>query len=126
MRFTEKINKIVASGVEAFDTKIDGKSLFAVDFGFTEEQDAEATEVRLRWSYSMDLREYGIKALMPHVPDQTLAVTFRVDGQDIVKKIEAKNIEVELERDHQADSSLSLFPYRIEHHNGRWTVLFVI
>jgi hypothetical protein len=76
----------------------------------------ELGQVELVWTYSMETRDWGIKSIIPIVPEQKLSV----HGSEV----EVKSPEVNITGSGEHGVSLALAPHSVEIVHGKATVEF--
>jgi hypothetical protein len=93
--------------------------------GFNKEDDVELTKLySLKWKYSFEARQYGVKSVDITIPDQEVTIEGTVNDALFDKKIKLKNVKKEIKK---IDSnSISLFPTEIEFYKNEWIVIFQV
>jgi hypothetical protein len=129
MSFIRRINRGAAAvASNDFQSEITDLSIDNQILGFSKEDDVTLKSITLSWSYDLDVRKYGIKSLLPIVPDQSISIVGTwmnpdtEDEEDFTKEVAIKSILVKLEK--SEDSSLALFPVEFEFYKGKWIVVF--
>lgn len=85
---------------------------------------ADRGKVEIKWTYQLDTREWGIKSIMPVVPDQTIRVK-KKDGEGFEtgdEEIHLKNVEVVIYGGES--NSISLAPETVKVKDGKVKVVF--
>lgn len=124
MGFISRIN----AASNDFQSEITDLSIDNQILGYSKEDDVTLKSITLSWSYDLDVRKYGIKSILPIVPDQSISVVGTwmnpdtEDEEDFTKEVAIKSILVKLEK--SEDSSLALFPIEFEFYKGKWIAVF--
>lgn len=124
MGFISRIN----AASNDFQSEITDLSIDNQILGYSKEDDVTLKSITLSWSYDLDVRKYGIKSILPIVPDQSISIVGTwmnpdtEDEEDFTKEVAIKSILVKLEK--SEDSSLALFPIEFEFYKGKWIVVF--
>jgi len=132
MSFIRRINRGAAAvASNDFQSEITDLSIYDNQvLGFGKEDDVTLKSLTLSWSYDLEVRKYGIKSILPIVPDQSISISGTWmnpdtdEDEDFTKEVAVKGIKVELEK--SEDSSLSLFPVKFEYYKGKWTAFFQV
>jgi len=77
----------------------------------------------LTWSYELEVRDWGIKDLNIHVPDQTIIVDWKNlddDEKQPPEELELKDVKVTI----NATYNQALCPTSITEYKGEWEVSF--
>jgi hypothetical protein len=93
----------------------------------TDDSGSVRGQVKLKWSYEIEARDYGIKGISVIIPEQKIAYTVEEtdeDGEDVEveKTLTLANPKVEYEG--SSEHGLALFPTLIEVWRGKVTVTF--
>jgi len=129
MSYTKKIKQILAAADE-FTSSIEEVYISKELLGFLASDDVTIKSTSLVWLYDMEVRDFGIKSLIPIVHNQTLSVTGTIYNEEteeedsFTKEVKLVNPKITLEKREDKDS-LSLYPINIYERNNTWKITFI-
>ena len=88
--------------------------------------------ISIRWSFELEMREWGIKGAYVSVPDQDITLVYQIEKDlgnndfeyvDQEKQIHLTNVQADYD---SAKWGHSLVPVALSEYNGKWTLEFAV